>query len=193
LIVRAFVLASPRALIAVALGLMVGCAPRSVPRPLVRANGAVISALHFPGRREIVIPLTSRNGILGTDAVTINGRSAGWFVVDTGASWTAIDREAAKALGLLANEPWAPIDKTKKPDGLYPIDRLEVGGMALSNHEIAVLDFSSLAALPGGRIAGSIGGDVWGSLPFTIDYAKRQLVIHRRDEFSRLAVRPHSR
>ena len=163
---------------------LAGCAARATPRPLVRFDGAAVSQLHFPaGQDQFVLPLTLRGAVLVTDAVTVNGRSAGWFVVDTGASWTVLDRQTARQVGLTAREPWAPIDKAHKPDGLYRVDRLAVGDLALSNHVVGVLDFSSLASTPGVRIAGSLGGDVWGGLPFTIDYKKRELVIHRRETF----------
>ena len=162
-----------------------GCGSSTPTRPVVRdGDGVALSALHFPrGQERLVLPLVRHGGILLTDAVTVNGRAAGWFVVDTGAGISLLDTEVAKNFGLSPERAGAPAGK--KPGGitLHPVAFLGVGGLTLSNHLIAAGDLSSVSRGANRKIAGVVGGDVWGAVPFTVDYWNDQLVLHRPRSF----------
>jgi predicted aspartyl protease len=153
---------------------------------VLRDGERVLSELTFPSdRAEVVFPLAESGVLLLTDAVTVNGRGLGWFVIDTGANFTTLDRTAAEQLGITVTDLWKRREGLQEPDGLYRIRSLQIGGMTLSNHVIGVLDLSSItAASPNDRpIGGVLGGDVWGALPFTVDYPGKRLVIHGRRAF----------
>jgi hypothetical protein len=161
-----------------------GCALGARRRPTIREDRRELSVLYFPpGRGEVVVPVVQEGWLLLTDAVTVNGQSVGWLIVDTGANWTGIDREAARRLGITAAGLWRTPFGDGSRDGLYRIERLDVAGMTLSNHVIGVGDLSSLASARGRSIVGVVGGDVLGAVPFTVDFARKEFVLHRRDAF----------
>jgi hypothetical protein len=63
--------------------------------------------------------------------VKINGQQVGEFIIDTGAMCSALDRETAEKLGLMDGRHRLRDLKTsrlRRPDGLYHIDSLEIGG-----------------------------------------------------------------
>ena len=173
------------ALLLIGLCSVAGCGAAAPARPVVRdGDGAALSVLRFPrGREVVVLTLVRHNGILLTDAVTVNGRSAGWFAVDTGAGVSLIDSEVAKAFGLSAERAWAAAGK--KPGGitLHPVGSLAVGDVTLSNHFVAVGDLGSVSQGASRKIAGVVGGDVWGAVPFTVDYWNNQLILYRPQAF----------
>ena len=160
--------------------------PPVAARPLVRDDaGAVVSRLVMPpGAKAVTVQLVEENGLLLTDALRVNGQPVGLVAIDTGAGLTAIDRDAAAALGLAPDKrlPTTRRD-VEPPDGLYAIRSLAVGELTIENHAIVVADLSTLRRPDLRTIVGVIGGDVLGAVPFTIDYGKRTLTLHGRDTF----------
>src|SRR4029450_11098080 len=76
-----------------------GCAPSGDPRRSADANEGALSRLRFPPDRDkIVFHVTERDTLLLSDAVSVNGKNLGWFVIDTGASFSCLDRRAAREL-----------------------------------------------------------------------------------------------
>ena len=93
-------------------------------------------ALELPaGHDHETVPL-QRAGAWLLARVTINGKDAGLFMVDTGASMTVIDQDAAEKLGLTA-----PATRGRMTSGshstistkAYRIDSLSVGGATMHN------------------------------------------------------------
>jgi len=184
-----------------------GCTAAVGRRPVVREDGATLSVLRFPaGTRDVTLRVVEDRGLWLTDAVSVNGRPAGWMVVDTGAGFSTLDRQAARELGVTDAPPWKSWAKDGRdgaaadgaPDGAYRIERLDVAGVSLSNHVIGVIDLGEVSKTFGRRVAGVLGGDVWGATPFTLDGPGRRVVLHRRETFRppahasahRLAIRP---
>jgi predicted aspartyl protease len=64
--------------------------------------------------------------------VKLNGQHVGEFIIDTGAMCSALDREAAQKLGLIPGKRLRDMkgSKLRRPDGLYHIDSLDIGGGA---------------------------------------------------------------
>jgi predicted aspartyl protease len=71
-----------------------------------RSSGALgMPVLHLPeGHDQETIPLARAGGWL-LARVSINDKDAGYFMVDTGATMTVIDQDAAAKLGLTAIRP----------------------------------------------------------------------------------------
>jgi hypothetical protein len=143
----------------------------SVERPVVRDEaGAVVSRLVIPdGVASVTIPLVEEDGLLLTSAMRVNGRPIGWVAVDTGAGFSALDRETANALGLKPEQRIAGGRTVEPPDGYYRIRSLAVGELSIDNHAIVVADLSSLRRPDRRAIVGVIGGAVFGAVPFTVD------------------------
>lgn len=93
---------------------------------------------------------------------TLQGQDVGWFVFDTGAAVSVIDREAAEALGL------APYGKAflggagaeQIQSRLFDVETLELGPLTIERLQFFEMRSDLLDALRGPRIAGVIGYDV---------------------------------
>ncbi|MEA2707786.1 MAG: hypothetical protein QOF78_387 [Phycisphaerales bacterium] len=156
-------------------------------RPIVLdERGRVVSELIFPrNERDIVLPLRFDGALLITDDVKINGEHVGTFIIDTGAMCSALDRETAQKLGLMPNKRLRDLktSRLRRPDGLYHIDAIDIGGVGVRNHVIAVVDLSSVRQHGHPDLAGVLGADVWAMMPFTVDYRARQVIFHAREHF----------
>jgi len=132
----------------------------------------------------ITIDLAEAQGYLFASA-HINRRSAGLFLVDTGASITVVDTGVAGRLDL-------PVVGHGRASGV-------AGQQAFEWRGVETLSFADIVALPVGRVAalsmhqmlggvgvspgGVVGYGSFGTSPYTIDFPQRQLVLHRRDAF----------
>ena len=190
--------------------------PPPPARPVIHdQDGAVVSALVFPpAQRDVVVPLKPDGALLVTDDVRINGQHVGSFVIDTGAMCSALDREIAEKLGLMNGKRLRDMksSRLRRPDGLYHIDSIDIGGgsdtagastdagtspstatatagpggssgVGIRNHVIAVVDLSSVRRRNRQHLAGVLGADVWAMMPFTVDCRARELVFHARPHF----------
>jgi len=176
-----------------------GCdTTRPRQRPIVQdERGVVVSELIFPAeQRDVVVPLKSDGALLVTDDVKINGQHVGEFIIDTGAMCTALDRQTAEKLGLMNGKRLRDMksSRLRRPDGLYSIDSLEIGGggdgkgevgngVSIRNHVIAVVDLSSVRRRSRPNLAGVLGADVWAMMPFTVDCRAKEVVLHSRPQF----------
>jgi hypothetical protein len=164
-----------------------GCGGSPKARPIVHdEHGRVVSELVFPpGQRDVVLPLTVDGALLATKDVKVNGHDVGSFIIDTGAMCSALDRSVAEKLGLLNGKRLRDRkdSRLRRPDGLFHIDSLDVGGVGVRNHVIAVVDLSSVRARGRPTLAGVLGADVWAMMPFTVDYRAREVVFHARPHF----------
>jgi predicted aspartyl protease len=158
-----------------------GCGP--TPRPVIREKGVRLSELVVCSDvTEMVLPLRLSQQLLMTDTVSINAKPAGPFAIDTGAMWTVIDRTTAVKLGLTEADLVYQDKKYTAPDGLYHVASLTVGPLTLRNHAVFVADMTSLQEKDH-QLAGVVGADVLGCLPFTFDYRGKTLTLHRRSDF----------
>ena len=154
-------------------------------RPSVRDSvGNLVSEMLLPNRTsEFHLALLKAGGVLLTDRVTVNGRSVGWFLLDTGANFSMIDRSAAAAAGIQPGERLMSLGDPQEPDGAYRIKALTVGDVSVRNHAIFVSSLPRTRNVTQVRLAGIIGGDLWGALPFTLDYMNSTLTFFNRRDF----------
>ena len=73
-------------------------------------------------------------------------------------------------------------DKPAAP--FYPVDRLDLAGITLRNHFVAVADFASLRAVAGFSIQGSLGADFLSRAPFCLDFTDSTLTFYSRKTFA---------
>lgn len=147
--------------------------------PLERAAAAPITA---PGAGRIALV---RRGDFFVAPVTIGGRAAGEFLVDTGAGVTLIDRGVADALGL-------PLGVGTRVQGalftvpaeIRTLSDLAAGGVALVADPTVAIDLGEVSASVGSALAGIIGFPTLGAGPVTIDFAAATLTIHDPERFT---------
>ncbi len=141
-------------------------------------SGRACSVLVFPeGEEEASLRLTASGRFLYTTEVTINGKKVrGWWLIDTGAALSVLDKKHAEALSLPAILDASFTTTASGGAKPYKVESLAIGPVSIENHVIAVVDLSDVAM--GVDLAGVIGGDVWGSLPFCIDYRESLLTFY---------------
>lgn len=154
-------------------------------RPSIRDSaGNLVSEVVLPSTSsEFQLPLMESSSLLLTDRVKVNGRSIGWFLLDTGANFSMLDRSAAAAAGIQPGERLMALGNPREPDGAYRISSLAVGDVSMRNHAILVSSLPRAGNAMQVRLAGILGGDLWGALPFTLDYKRSTVTFFDRRDF----------
>ncbi|HDZ19730.1 hypothetical protein LCGC14_0015750 [marine sediment metagenome] len=159
--------------------------PGESAAPTTTAPAKPVSVLHFPADTDqVVVPLVESNHILLTRDVKVNGQTlGGWWFIDTGAAFSALDETAARKLMLaIAPDPLPHLNETVKAE-FYRIDSISLGPIRLSNHAILSLNVRSFGKQLNMNIVGIIGADFWGAMPFRIDGHGKELVLFSREHF----------
>jgi ankyrin repeat protein len=154
------------------------------------ANSALPRGLHLPERRaQVAVPIHRGGNLLFAD-VQINGKDAGFFMLDTGAVLNIIDPAAAAKIGLVGGkESGVAVGVGGAQRGKY----IEVGSLRLGDddhfvtlgrHTMTAMDVSHLRRLFGERFSGLLGTPLWEKLPYTIDYQRSRLVFYDREKFA---------
>ena len=155
--------------------------PQTVDRARMQAEADAKRKLPF-GRAYVTTPIR-RQGDFFFTAVTINGKPAGEFLIDTGAAATAIKSEVADGLGL------AEVDKPQRirtvgggqTATFRKTDSLAVGEAKFGGLQIVVIDLGPWEKQVGATFDGVLGCDVWRELMFSIDPGLMKLTFYDRD------------
>ena len=178
-----------------ALDKWLGEAPAAAPalaagKPAWRPNlvGAAVAAatglIKFAeGQDSITVPV-ERGGHLLFAKVKLNGQDAGWFHVDTGGQMTMIATKTALALNL-------PVTGQGQLQGVggtravafRKVDSLSLGDLTMGGLTVIDQDLKVLSAPLGIEIGGVLGADLWGQVPFTVDWEARSLTFHNPARF----------
>jgi predicted aspartyl protease len=100
--------------------------------------------------------------------VSVNGAAPAWFVVDTGAEYSILDRQLADSLGLETFERW----NRSFARGVA----LRIGGVELRDQEVMIMKLDNFRR-QGRSIAGLVGYDFFARNAVRIDYAAQTLTI----------------
>jgi ankyrin repeat protein/predicted aspartyl protease len=132
---------------------------------------------------QVVIPL-SRAGDWLCVRVRIDGKDAGWFVVDTGATCTTIDKGVVKELGLRhIRDKRAHADSGDVNAEFVGYSKLEVGRVSLHQGLAAAVDLSSISSKARFKVSGLLGDDLLREQPFVIDFPASTLTLLRPRSF----------
>jgi hypothetical protein len=146
------------------------------------------SLLRLPDdKTSVEIPLYKGGNLLLAD-VRINGRDAGYFLIDTGAAITVIDRAVARRLKLPSGGQLALSGVAgTQPAARSRVETLQIGSAPnearMAAHEVVVADLSDWKSSLGPRFGGVLGGTLWNELPLEIDYFARRLTFFSRPQF----------
>ena len=144
-----------------------------------RAPGASSYALAHEPPRDVEIAATGEplvwrrtRGKLPLVRAHVDGRDAGWFVLDTGAGGSAIAEDVAAALAL----PELGRRVVRTSDGFagapYRVARtLRVGPATIQRPRFLELDLAAFSKAIGVRLAGILGYDLFMRAAVTIDVA----------------------
>jgi ankyrin repeat protein len=131
----------------------------------------------------VVLPLT-RAGDWRCINVHIDGKDAGWFVIDTGASSTVIDKPFVKELGLrhVVDLPYHTGTSSANSE-LFSYGQLVIGPVSCTRGIASALDLSSLSVKAGFKIGGILGNDLLREQPFAIDFPASTLTLFSNRSF----------
>ncbi len=148
------------------------------------ARDARRNLLYWPAEKQsVTVPLKFGGNLLFAK-VEINDQPAGWFMVDTGASYIAVDDDVAEKLQLEKTGAAEAIGiGGSQQAAIHRIKVLKVGEVSLRNRNVLAMDFAAWSDVLGIKLAGVLGYDLWNQAPFTIDYQRRELTFHDPDTF----------
>ena len=114
---------------------------------------------------------TNNPGGLPLCRASVNG-TEGWFIIDTGASISAVSSHFADEVGLKDRTHLADAQINGQGSGvnLASVGELRIGGNRFSGFNMVLLDFSHLDGMLKRKVAGIIGLNVLLQAPFTMDF-----------------------
>lgn len=148
--------------------------PPAVERIAAQDGGGDLVVLPYEGEgRALTVPV----------AIETQGRPAidRWFIFDTGATITTLDRATLDTLGI-ALDPDAPELEVRTAGGerttrLALVDRLWIGGMEVEGVTVSVCDECA-----DDETVGLLGLNVTGRFKVTVDHGRQELVLEPRPD-----------
>ncbi len=128
---------------------------------LIAAFGNKDYAVMDAPQQPAPIPLRKALNLIFTD-VKINGKGPYNFVVDTGASQTALSQKLARDLGLkiITTTVMHGVGGSGKVDSnIYRVDRLQIGDVAIKDLPVGTFDDPLISQLADGIIGTSMLAD----------------------------------
>lgn len=159
-------------------------APDLIPTalPPQRDNRQIPAAHILPQSGPATLPTVDCGGYFLVQ-ITIDGKGPFNFVLDTGATHTAISQRLARELA----KDVTPVEGTVRGVdgaadqnlGLVTLDRVAAGEFAALDLDVLVLDLRSLSATFGVRLDGILGYSFFDGVLLTVDYPRRQVRAQR--------------
>jgi len=109
--------------------------------------------------------------------VRINHRDL-TFILDTGSELSALDSSMAQQLGL-TDIATIPVLKNYRERGseMIEVPSLGIGSRVFAHKDLGTSDFRHVSAAIGVRVDGVLGNDILQSMPFQLNYSKREMTI----------------
>ncbi len=167
----------------------------AAPSIATPSGPSFISDLRLPeGEDHVTVPLLP-GGNSFYARVKINGRDAGIFFVDTGATQTVISQRMAKILGLpIMGRRGAEVmgfhDVKTFEARILRIDSMAIGSVRVVTRRLVDFDLMPNSRRMGKLVSGIIGMDILSRLPLTLDLAAETMTFHARDAFAEPAKDP---
>lgn len=107
--------------------------------------------------------------------VSIDGGEPQLFILDTGASHTAISQPLAEAIGFVSTR--VESDPVQALTRMFDAERFVIENMSIEGQPPLTVNAVIIPLLPGqsGRVAGLLGADVMSSNTYSIDFARAEL------------------
>ena len=107
----------------------------------------------------------------------VNG-VAGWLIVDTGSSLTALDTEWAKSIGARPAQQAQVLGTGNVTTTLATVDSVQLPGVDMRNLAAVLVPLDAVSRVHGRAIRGTLGYDFLSCYAVEIDYARRELRLH---------------
>ncbi len=159
--------------------------PQFVPAPFDAAKAAEETAKRkrVPlGKKFVEAPITRVGDFFFTE-VTINGKPAGTFLLDTGSILTVMKETVAAKLGLVETRK-ALVNGVGGAQSISyrNIASLKVKDAHWEDLNAAVMDIAPWEKEIGAKFDGVLGRDIWYSTMFAIDPGKGKVIFYDHDE-----------
>jgi hypothetical protein len=117
---------------------------------------------------------------------SVNGSEPLWFILDTGASITVMNKRTAQELGLKLE---GSIEGRGAREGTSEVQlaggvSYGVPGVTLKDQTVATIDLDRIEGLTGRRLDGILGFDFISRFVVEIDYAGRSIHLHDRKDWA---------
>jgi hypothetical protein len=127
------------------------------------------------GDAALGIPFNFENDHIMIEC-SVNGRPPLWFMLDTGAGWTCINKTRLAEFGLQAFGDLTVAGGGNSTDISFTrVDRVQVGGVEMLGQRAGVLDMNGLERLYGMPMGGILGYDFVSRFVIRVDYDRKTL------------------
>lgn len=117
-------------------------------------------------------------------APRINGQDVGWFILDTGAGMSCVDKSIVEKLKLpVAGEATAMGAGGKKATKLRTTSLLELGPLRLEDAPVVELDLAAIRMFVDPQLMGIIGYECFVPAIYEINVADARVTLHAREQF----------
>ena len=125
-------------------------------------------------QEKVAVRLTNNTVLV---PVRINHRDL-TFILDTGSELSALDSSMAQQLGL-TDIATIPVLKNYRERGseMIEVPSLGIGSRVFAHKDLGTSDFRHVSAAIGVRVDGVLGNDILQSMPFQLNYSKREMTI----------------
>ena len=109
----------------------------------------------------------------------INGKDAGWFIFDTGAGMSCVDKTVVQRLALPdAGEASAKGTGGTQSTRLRKVNSVAVGPVLVEDSTVVELDLSSIGAAMGEKIDGVVGYECFLGAIYEVDLDAAKITVH---------------
>jgi predicted aspartyl protease len=116
--------------------------------------------------------------------VQVNGGAARWFLLDTGAEITVVDKALAEAEKLSLHGPFRISGAGGSADVAWTkVQSVKVPGVSLTNQVVGVIALEGLRPVTGRRVDGILGYDFLSRFVVEIDYVNRLIKLHEASSY----------
>lgn len=130
------------------------------------------------GNSACGIPFNFENDHIMVEC-SVNGRSPVWFMLDTGAGWTCINKTRLAEFGLETFGTTSVSGGGNSTDlGFTRVERLQVGGVEMLQQRAGVLEMNGLERLYGMPMGGILGYDFVSRFIVRVDYESKTMDVH---------------
>ncbi len=127
------------------------------------------------GKEALGIPFNFENDHIMIDC-SVNGSKPVWFMLDTGAAWTCINKNRLAEYGLQTFGDLSVAGGGNSTDLSFTrVERLQVGGVEILHQRNGVLDMNGLERLYGMPMGGILGYDFVSRFVVKVDYATKTI------------------
>ena len=148
--------------------------PKETPTPKPREITESPRPTEVAEPEEITVDLVRRGEVLFTEVV-LNGNLKQYLIVDTGASFTMISREAAKELGITIDE-YTPVIPTTTASSVIFDPLVTLRSVRVGKAEVEDVD-ALVHNLPGGS-AGLLGNSFLSKFKVTLDSINGKMTLY---------------